>query len=87
MIKFRYVIDIEIYCLLFKNVFNELVIGEVFIWYFYILKVVKGIWYYLFNVKLIVMLRDLVQRVYLNFLGLRCEGVELFEDFIEVMVV
>ena len=86
MTRFRYVTDIETYRLLFKNVSNELAIGEASTWYLYIPKAAKGIRHYLPNVKLIVMLRDPVQRAYSNFLGLRREGVEPLEDFTEAMV-
>ncbi len=83
--RFRYVTDIESYRLLFKNVSHEVAIGEASTWYLCVPKAAERIKHYLPDVKLIVMLRDPVERAYSNFSGLRREGVESLEDFSQAM--
>lgn len=85
--RFRYVTDIETYQALFKNVTNEIAIGEGSTWYLYLPKSAERIRHYIPHVKLIIMLRDPVERAYSNFSGLRREGVEPLDDFTQVMAV
>ena len=85
MTKCRYVTDLETYQKLFKNVSNEVAIGEGSTWYLYFPKAAERIKHYLPDVKLIAMLRDPVARAYSNFSGLRREGVEPLEDFTQAM--
>lgn len=79
--RFRYVTDVEKYEQLFKNVTNEIALGEGSTWYLYLPKAAERIKHYIPDVKIIIMLRDPVERAYSNFSGLQREGVEPIKDF------
>ncbi len=83
--RFRYVTDLETYRLLFEDVSHEVAIGEASTWYLYIPKAAERIQHYLPDVKLIVMLRDPVERAYSHFSSWRREGVEPLEHFSQAM--
>ena len=83
--KTKFVTDIENYRALFKGVRNEKAIGESSVCYIYIPKAPQRIQYHIPNAKLIVILREPVERAYSNFLHLVRAGMEPLTDFAQAM--
>ena len=81
----KFFTDIETYCTLFQGVSNEAAIGEASVCYLHIPKASERIQHYLPNVKLIVILRNPVERAYSNFLQLVRAGLEPISDFAQAM--
>lgn len=81
----RAIMDIKSYRALFHGVSNETAIGEASVLYLYSQNALKHIRQYTPNAKLIVILRDPVDRAYSNFLALRRQGCEPFADFSQAL--
>ncbi|MGR3279804.1 sulfotransferase family protein [Acaryochloris marina NIES-2412] len=79
------VTDLEVYRSLFKQVSNEIAIGEASTWYLSSYKAPKRIYHHIPNVKLIAILRDPVERAYSHFLHLLRDKVEPITDFKQAM--
>ena len=73
--------DIESYCQLFQGVSDEIAIGEATTWYLYSSRAPKRIKHYIPDVKLIVILRNPVDRAYSAFMHAVRDGRELITDF------
>ncbi len=78
--------DIESYRKLFQGVSNEIAIGEATTWYLYSSRAPKRIQYYIPNTKLIVILRNPVDRAYSAYLHLIRDGRELITDFAQALL-
>lgn len=76
-----YITDIESYRNLFKNVSNEIAIGEASPWYLHIPQSSQRIHHYIPDVKLIAILRNPVERAYSQFLSLVQRDFEPLTDF------
>jgi hypothetical protein len=76
---------LEDYQTLFKNVSQEIAIGEASALYLYIPKASERIKYYLPNAKLIAILRNPVERAYAAFLHLIRDEREPFKDFSQAL--
>ena len=81
----KLVTDIENYRTLFKEVSNEVAIGEASVWYLYSPKAPERIRHYIPDAKLIAILRDPVERAYSNFLHLVRVDLEPLTDFAQAM--
>lgn len=77
--------NIESYCEQFKGVTNEIAIGEASPIYLYNPKAAERILHYIPNAKLIVILRNPIERAYSNFLHHIREGYEPLSDFNEAI--
>ncbi len=77
--------DIDAYRKLFKNVTNQVAIGEASISYLYIAKSVERIKHYIPKAKLIAILRDPAERAYSNYLHLLKQEREPLTDFAEAI--
>ena len=77
--------DLESYQKQFKPKDSEIAIGEACPSYLYIPKAAERIKQYIPDVKLIVILRDPIQRAYSNFLHHIRDRVEHYENFIEAL--
>ncbi|MDB9526430.1 sulfotransferase [Oscillatoria sp. CS-180] len=73
--------DFKAYQQLFSNVSDEVAIGEATTWYLYSTKAPERIYHYLPNVKLIVILRDPVERAYSAFMHAIRDERETISDF------
>ncbi|MDJ0898378.1 MAG: sulfotransferase [Xenococcus sp. MO_188.B8] len=78
--------DIESYRRLFQGVSNEIAIGEATTWYLYSSRAPERIQYYIPNVKLIVILRNPVDRAYSAYLHVIRDGRELITDFAQALL-
>lgn len=79
--------NIEEYYQLFQGVSNEIAIGEASVWYLYTPGTPELIQKHIPNAKLIVMLRDPVDRAYSHFLNLVRDGREPLSDFAQAIQV
>lgn len=79
------VTNIEAYRALFREVADEVAIGEASTVYLYSSKAPERIKYYIPNVKIITILRDPVERAYSNFLHLVNQGREPLTDFAQAI--
>jgi hypothetical protein len=70
---------------LFEGVSNEIAIGESSTSYIYVPITAKRIKYYIPEIKLIVILRNPVERAFSHFLQFRSLGIEPVSDFTEVL--
>jgi hypothetical protein len=77
--------DIEAYRQLFQGVNNEIAIGEATTWYLYSPKAPECIYKYVPNVKLIVILRNPVDRAYSAFMHVIRDGRETVTDFAQAL--
>ncbi len=77
--------DIEAYRALFRGVSNEKAIGEASTWYLYIPKTPERIRQHIPNAKLIVILRNPVERAYSSFMHLVRGGREPLTDFAQAL--
>lgn len=84
-INYKYITNLQSYCDLFQDVTDELAIGEASPWYLYIPKASERIKHYIPDAKLIVILRDPVERAYSNFLNSVRENLEPIADFPQAM--
>ena len=78
-------IDIESYRKLFQGVSDEIAIGEATTWYLYSSKASERIQYYIPNAKLIVILRNPVDRAYSAFLHTIRDKREPITDFAQAL--
>ena len=83
--RFKFVRDLKSYQALFKGVSGEIAIGEASPWYLYVPKAVKRIQHHIPDAKLIVILRDPVERAYSNFIHAVREDLEPLNDFAQAM--
>ena len=83
--KKDYITDIETYCALFKEVSDEVAIGEASPWYLHISKAPERIQHHIPDARLIAILRDPVERAYSQFLSLVRQGLEPLTDFAQAM--
>jgi hypothetical protein len=79
------VTELNAYQELFKDVSNEIAIGEASPWYLYIPKASSRIKHYIPDAKLIAILRNPVDRAYSNFLHITRFGREPLTDFAEAL--
>ena len=77
--------DIEAYRALFRGVSDETAIGEASTWYLYVPKAPERIQQHIPNAKLIVILRNPVERAYSSFLHLVRGGREPLTDFAQAL--
>ena len=77
--------DLESYQQQFKPKASEIAIGEVCPSYLYIPKAAERIKYYIPNAKIIIILRDPIQRAYSNFLHHIRDRVECYDNFTEAL--
>lgn len=83
---FRFVTtDLEAYRRLFEGVSNEIAIGEATTWYLYSSKAPECIYKYIPDVKLIVILRNPVDRAYSAFMHAIRDGRETVTDFAQAL--
>jgi hypothetical protein len=75
------IIDIEAYRSLFEGVSDEIAIGEASTWYLYSPKAPERIKHYIPNAKLILILRNPVERAFSAFMHARRDGRESLTDF------
>lgn len=84
--SYRFAInDISAYRNLFRNVNDEVAIGEATTWYLQSIKAPERIKYYIPNVKLIVILRNPVDRAYSAFLHAMRDNREPIDDFAQAL--
>ena len=83
--KKDYITDIETYRALFKEVSDEVAIGEASPWYLHISKAPERIQHHIPDARLIAILRDPVERAYSQFLSLVRQGLEPLTDFAQAM--
>ena len=77
--------EIESYSKLFQGVYNEIAIGEATTWYLYSPRAPERIKHYIPNAKLIIILRNPVDRAYSAFLHARRDGREVITDFSQAL--
>ena len=77
--------DIESYHQLFQGVSDEMAIGEATTWYLYSSRAPERIQYYIPNAKLIVILRNPVDRAYSAFMHAIRDGRESITDFAQAV--
>ena len=77
--------DIESYCQLFQGVSDEIAIGEATTWYLYSSRAPERIKHYIPNAKLIVILRNPVDRAYSAFLHTIRDKREPITDFAQAL--
>jgi hypothetical protein len=85
MTRFRFVTDFDEYERLFDGVDRETAIGEASPWYFYVPSAAPAIKERLPDVKLVVILREPVERAFSNYLHAVAEGLEPLRTFREAM--
>lgn len=83
--RFKFVKELQEYQQLFAGVQNEKAIGEASPWYFYVESAAPAIKKMLPDVKLVVLLRDPVERAFSNYLHAVNEGLEPEPTFREAM--
>lgn len=84
-LKKDYVTDIEAYSALFNNVSQEVAIGEASPGYLHSTEAPERIRHYIPDAKLIVIIRDPVERAYSHFLSLVRQDLEPLTDFMQAM--
>ena len=77
--------DIKSYLELFQGVSDEIAIGEATTWYLYSPRAPERIQHYLPNIKLIVILRNPVDRAHSAFLHTLRDGREVITDFAQAL--
>lgn len=83
--RFRFINRIDDYQKLFSRVSNEIAIGEASPIYLTTPKAPRRIHHHIPNAKIIVILRDPIERAYSNFLDSLSRGIETTDDFAEAM--
>lgn len=84
---YNYIIvgDVEDYCALFEGVSKEAAVGEASVNYLYLPRARDRIRHYVPEAKLIVVLRNPIERAYSSFLHMIRDGREPFNDFAEAL--
>ena len=77
--------SLEAYCAMFQGISNEIAVGEASPLYLYNPTAAKRIQHYIPAAKLIVILRNPVERAYSSFLHLVRDGRELLRDFAQAL--